>query len=320
MIKLYIVIPCYNEEEVLIETADRLIKKYNSLLKKEKISKESRICFVDDGSEDKTWNIIKKSVSDNSVFCGVKLSRNFGHQNALLAGLEYADKNNCDAVISLDADLQDDIDAIDKFIDKYNGGCEVVYGVRNSRKKDSFFKRITAQFFYKFMSFMGADMVYNHADYRLLGSKALKALFEFKEVNLFLRGLVPLVGFKSDTVSYERKERFAGKSKYPLRKMISFAFDGVSSFSIKPMRLIILLGLICFIVSLIVLLYALIVLCIGKTVSGWTSIFGSIWALGGLQMISIGIIGEYIGKVFLETKKRPKYIVEKYLKEDNFDE
>lgn len=320
MIKLYIVIPCYNEEEVLIETADRLIKKYNSLLKKEKISKESRICLVDDGSEDKTWNIIKKSVSDNSAFCGVKLSRNFGHQNALLAGLEYADKNNCDAVISLDADLQDDIDAIDKFIDKYNEGCEVVYGVRNSRKKDTFFKRITAQFFYKFMSFMGADMVYNHADYRLLGSKALKALFEFKEVNLFLRGLVPLVGFKSDTVSYERKERFAGKSKYPLKKMISFAFDGVSSFSIKPMRLIILLGLICFIVSLIVLLYALIVLCIGKTVSGWTSIFGSIWALGGLQMISIGIIGEYIGKVFLETKKRPKYIVEKYLKEDNFDE
>lgn len=247
------------------------------------------------------------------VFRAVKLSRNCGHQNALLAGLEFADKNNCDAVISMDADLQDDIDAIDKFIAKYNEGCEVVYGVRKSRRKDTFFKRFTAQTFYKFMSFMGADLVYNHADYRLLGKKALKALFEFKEVNLFLRGLVPLVGFKSDTVNYERKERFAGKSKYPLKKMLSFAFDGISSFSIKPMRMIIAVGVACFVVSIFVLLYALIVLLLGKTVSGWTSIFGSVWALGGLQMISIGIIGEYIGKTFLETKHRPKYIVEECL-------
>ena len=312
MIKLCIVIPCYNECEVLEETAKRLLQKTDCLIKDKLISDDSRVIFVDDGSKDNTWEIISKLHNENKLFSGCKLSRNRGHQNALLAGL-YLAKENFDAVISMDADLQDDINAIDDFIKEYNNGYEVVYGVRNKRKKDSFFKRVTAEGFYKFMSFMGAEVVFNHADYRLLGSKALNALFEFKEVNLFLRGLVPLVGFKSTKVYYERNERFAGESKYPLKKMLSFAFDGISSLSIKPIKMIIHLGIICFLISLAIIVYALVSYILGNTVSGWTSIMASIWGLGGLQLLAIGVIGEYVGKVFLETKRRPRFNIETYL-------
>ena len=311
--KLFIVIPCYNEGEVLFETAKRLKVKVGGMIESEKISKDSKIIFVDDGSKDNTWEIIEKLHNEDDLFSGCKLSRNRGHQNALLAGLSCA-KGECDAVISMDADLQDDIEVIDKFVEEYENGNEVVYGVRNNREKDSKFKKLTAEGFYKFMNFMGAEVVFNHADYRLLGSKALDGLFEFSEVNLFLRGLVPLVGFKSTNVYYERNERFAGESKYPLKKMLSFAFDGISSLSIKPIKMIIHLGLICFLVSIAILIYSLVVYFMGKTVSGWTSIVVSIWALGGLQMIAIGIIGEYIGKVFMETKRRQRYIIETYLK------
>ena len=309
---LYLVIPCYNEEEVLPETSKRLKEKFDDLISKEKISDSSRIVFVDDGSKDKTWSIIEQLHTTDPCFQGIKLSRNKGHQNALLAGLMTV-KNKCDAAISLDADLQDDINAIDLMIDEYNNGCEVVYGVRSSRKKDSFFKRTTAQGFYKFMRFMGVETVYNHADYRLMSNRALDALSEFPEVNLFLRGIVPLVGFKSASVTYERGERFAGKSKYPLKKMFSFAFEGITSMSVRPIRLICVLGLFLFFVSIGILIYSLVQHLIGNTVSGWTFLNMSIWALGGLQLLAIGIIGEYIGKIYLETKHRPKYIIDKYL-------
>ena len=309
---LYLVIPCYNEEEVLPETSKRLKEKFDDLISKEKISDSSRIVFVDDGSKDNTWSIIEQLHTSDPCFQGIKLSRNKGHQNALLAGLMTV-KNKCDAAISLDADLQDDINAIDLMIDEYNNGCEIVYGVRSSRKKDSFFKRTTAQGFYKFMRFMGVETVYNHADYRLMSSRALDALSEFPEVNLFLRGIVPLVGFKSTSVKYERGKRFAGKSKYPLKKMCSFAFEGITSMSVRPIRLICVLGLFLFFVSIGILIYSLVQHIIGNTVSGWTFLNMSIWALGGLQLLAIGIIGEYIGKIYLETKHRPKYIIDKYL-------
>ena len=309
---LYLVIPCYNEEEVLPETSKRLKEKFDELIKKEKISDTSRIVFIDDGSKDKTWSIIEQLHTTDPTYQGIKLSRNKGHQNALLAGLMTV-KDKCDAAISLDADLQDDINAIDLMIDEYNNGCEIVYGVRSSRKKDSFFKRTTAQGFYKFMRFMGVETVYNHADYRLMSNRALDALSEFPEVNLFLRGIVPLVGFKSASVTYERGERFAGKSKYPLKKMFSFAFEGITSMSVRPIRLICVLGLFLFFVSIGILVYSLVQHLIGNTVSGWTFLNMSIWALGGLQLLAIGIIGEYIGKIYLETKHRPKYIIDQYL-------
>lgn len=309
---LYLVIPCYNEEEVLPETAKRLKEKFDDFIAKEKISDSSRIVFVDDGSKDKTWNIIEELHAENKIFRGIKLSRNRGHQNALLAGLMTV-KDECDAAISLDADLQDDINAIDKMLDEYEKGYEVVYGVRSSRKKDSFFKRTTAQGFYKIMKVMGVETVYNHADYRLMSNRALDALSEFSEVNLFLRGIVPMVGFKSTSVTYERGERFAGKSKYPLKKMLSFAFEGITSMSVRPIRLICTLGLFLFFISIGILIYSLIRHFTGYTVSGWTFLNMSIWALGGLQLLAIGIIGEYIGKIYLETKQRPKYIVDKYL-------
>lgn len=309
---LYLVIPCYNEEEVLPETAKRLKEKFDDFIAKEKISDSSRIVFVDDGSKDKTWNIIEELHAENKIFRGIKLSRNRGHQNALLAGLMTV-KDECDAAISLDADLQDDINAIDKMLDEYEEGYEVVYGVRSSRKKDSFFKRTTAQGFYKLMKVMGVETVYNHADYRLMSNRALDALSEFSEVNLFLRGIVPMVGFKSTSVTYERGERFAGKSKYPLKKMLSFAFEGITSMSVRPIRLICTLGLFLFFISIGILIYSLIRHFTGYTVSGWTFLNMSIWALGGLQLLAIGIIGEYIGKIYLETKQRPKYIVDKYL-------
>ena len=309
---LYLVIPCYNEEAVLPETARQLLEKMNSMFKRGMISRESRIMFVNDGSKDKTWEIIEELHRSNPIYSGVKLSRNKGHQNALLAGLMTA-KEKADMTISLDADLQDDVDVIDKMVEKYYEGNDVVYGVRSARKTDTFFKKFTAQGFYKIMQAMGVEIVYNHADYRLMSRRAREGLARFKEVNLFLRGIVPLIGYRSDVVTYERHERFAGESKYPLKKMLAFATDGITSFSIKPIRLITTFGILIFGISLLMLLYSLIVHFMGKTVAGWTSMIISIWAIGGLQLLAIGVVGEYIGKIYLETKERPKYIIETVL-------
>ena len=317
--KLCLVIPCYNEEEVLPETSKRLKIKMAQLQKDGLISTDSRVIFVDDGSKDKTWDLIAALHQENPLFWGVKLSRNRGHQNALLAGLSVA-MDKADAVISMDADLQDDINAIDAFIEKYNAGAEVVYGVRSSRKKDSFFKKNTALAFYRLMSKLGADVVYNHADYRLLSNRALHSLFEFKEVNLFLRGIVPMIGYKTDVVYYERAERFAGESKYPLKKMLAFAFEGITSLSIRPIRMIITLGIVMLFVSIAMVIYFLVRHFIGYTVPGWTSLIVSIWAIGALQLISIGVIGEYIGKVYLETKERPRFIIETVMGDEASDE
>lgn len=311
---IYLVVPCYNEEEVLRETASRLKDKMQGLIRNKVISDKSRITFVDDGSKDKTWSIIEELNSNDKIFSGVKLSRNRGHQNALLAGLMTV-KGYCDAAISLDADLQDDINVIDKFIEKFNYGCDVVYGVRSERKTDTVFKRTTAQGFYKIMKALGVDIVYNHADYRLMSKRALDSLQDFKEVNLFLRGIVPLIGYKSDVVLYERNERFAGESKYPLKKMLSFAFEGITSFSVKPIRLILIVGILMFISSLAAILYFLIIWMAGKTVQGWTTVVASIWMLGGIQLLCLGVIGEYIGKIYIESKERPKYIIDKFINE-----
>ena len=313
--KLYLVIPCYNEEAVLPETAKRLKEKYDALISAGKISADSRIVFVNDGSKDKTWTLIEELHKADPVFRGICLSRNKGHQNALMAGLMTV-KDECDAAISMDADLQDDINAIDAMVDKYTEGYEVVYGVRSSRKKDSFFKRTTAQGFYKLMKAMGVETIYNHADYRLMSSRALNALSEFDEVNLFLRGIVPMVGFKSTEVTYERGVRFAGESKYPLKKMLAFATEGITSMSIKPIRMIATLGLLVFLASIGVLIYSIIRKFTGDTVPGWAFLAVSIWALGGVQLLAIGVIGEYIGKIYLETKHRPKYIISEYLNND----
>ncbi len=313
MPKVYFVIPCYNEEEVLEETMKRLRNKLDQLMADGKATPDSRMLFVDDGSKDRTWAIIEEKSQQDTLIGGVKLSRNRGHQNALLSGLMTAQQHGCDCVISLDADLQDDIEVIDEFIDKYMEGCEVVYGVRNSRKKDTFFKRTTAQGYYKFMKMLGVDIVYNHADYRLLGSKALEALSEYREVNLFLRGIVPLIGYRSDYVYYERQERFAGESKYPLKKMIRFAIDGITSFSVKPLKLISNLGIIMCVLSLIGFIYALVSYFMGVAQSGWASTICSIWFIGGLQMLCIGIVGSYVGKIYSEVKQRPRYRIEKEL-------
>ena len=312
---LYVVVPCYNEEEVLTETTKRLKKKLEDLIKNKKITEKSKVMYVNDGSKDKTWKMICDINQKEKLFTGISLSRNKGHQNALLAGLMTA-KEYADIVISMDADLQDDIDAMDEMIDKYYAGCEIVYGVRSSRKKDSFFKRFTAEGFYKFMSLMGVEVVFNHADYRLTSKKVLNNFSEFSEVNLFLRGMFPLVGYKSDIVYYERNERFAGESKYPLKKMLNFAWDGITSFSVKPIRLVLNIGIIIFALSLIMLIYCLIVKLLGKTVEGWTFIVGSIWLVSGIQMLSIGIIGEYVGKIYNETKRRPRYIISENLEEN----
>lgn len=313
---LYIVVPCYNEEEVLEETTKQLKNKMEKLIKDEKISKKSKVLYVNDGSKDRTWEIIKDINKKEKLFTGITLSRNRGHQNALLAGLMTA-KEYADVVISMDADLQDDINAIDEMIEKYtNEKCEIVYGVRNSRKKDTWFKKFTAQGFYKFMKFMGVDIVYNHADYRLTSKKVLEQLENYEEVNLFLRGLFPLIGYKSDIVYYERKERFAGESKYPLKKMLYFAWDGITSFSIKPIKFVMSIGLLIFLISIAILIYCIIVKIIGKTVEGWTFIVCSIWLVSGIQMFSIGLIGEYIGKVYNEVKHRPRYIISENLNEN----
>ena len=313
--KLYLVIPCYNEEEVLPETSKRLKEKYTALMSAGKIDADSKIVFVNDGSKDRTWEMICDLHKAAPVFRGICLSRNKGHQNALMAGLMTV-KSECDAAISMDADLQDDINAIDEMVDRYLEGYEVVYGVRSSRKKDTFFKRTTAQGFYKVMRAMGVETVYNHADYRLMSRRALEALSEFEEVNLFLRGIVPLVGFKSTQVTYERGERFAGESKYPLKKMLAFATEGITSMSVRPIRLITTLGFLVFLFSLGVLVYSIIRKFTGYTVPGWAFLAVSIWALGGVQLLAIGVIGEYIGKIYLETKHRPKFIVAEYLNDD----
>lgn len=312
--KLYMVIPCYNEEEVLPETSKRLREKINSLIEKGKIDKESRIVFVNDGSKDKTWEIIKTLHEEDSVFSGINLTRNRGHQNALLAGLmtvmDYADM-----AISMDADLQDDVDAIDEMIDKYLDGIDIVYGVRSSRAKDTFFKKATAEGFYKIMNSMGANTVFNHADYRLMSKRALEGLSRFQEVNLFLRGIVPMIGYPTDVVYYERGERFAGESKYPLGKMLSFAIEGITSLSTKPIRMITFLGFFIFLVSIGILIYSLVRHFMGATIVGWTTLMVSVWGIGGLILLSLGVVGEYIGKIYLETKARPRFIVEQFLDE-----
>ena len=309
---LYIVVPCYNEEAVLNETTKRLKIKLEYLIDKDIISKKSKVMYVNDGSKDNTWNMIKEIESKEKLFTGISLSRNKGHQNALVAGLLTA-KEYADVVISMDADLQDDIDAKDEMIRKYYNGGEIVYGVRSSRKKDSFFKKTTAEGFYKFMKLMGVDVVYNHADYRLTSKKILDNFKNFNEVNLFLRGIFPLIGYKSDIVYYERNERFAGESKYPLKKMLNFAWDGITSFSVKPLRIICSIGFIILFISIAIMIYSLIRKLTGNTVDGWTFLSISIWFIGGIQMISLGIIGEYIGKVYIEVKARPRYIIEESL-------
>lgn len=309
---LYVVVPCYNEQEVLDETTKRLTEKFNSLIESKAISSDSRIMYVNDGSKDKTWEMICIFNETNPYVCGVNLSRNRGHQNALLAGLMTA-KEYADIVISMDADLQDDINAIDEFIGEYNKGNDVVYGVRKRREKDTFFKRFTAEGFYKIMILMGVEVVFNHADYRLLSKRALNALENYQEVNLFLRGIVPLIGFKSSNVYYNRDERFAGESKYPLKKMLAFAMEGITSFTIKPIRFITFVGFSVFLISLCMLVYFLIIHFMGITVQGWTTLVISIWALGGLQLLAIGIVGEYVGKIYMEAKARPRFIIEKVL-------
>lgn len=315
LINAYIVLPCYNEEEVLHETCKQLLAVFGEMKRDNLISNSSRIVFVDDGSKDRTWEIIEELSDMHTEVRGIKLAHNVGHQNALYGGLMTV-KDICDCAISIDADLQDDIYAIPEMIKKFRDeDCEVVYGVRNKRDTDTFFKRSTALGFYKLMKTMGVNMVYNHADYRLMGQKALAALSEFEERNLFLRGMVPLIGYKSDCVYYDRKERFAGESKYPLKKMISFAFDGITSFSINPIRLISTIGVFACIIAVIMGIYAVVQKVMGHTDSGWSSIICSIWFIGGLQLLGTGLIGEYIGKMYKEVKRRPRYIVDKFIGE-----
>lgn len=312
MDKLWLVVPCYNEEAVLPETSKRLYKIMADLIINKKIDPASKIAFVNDGSKDNTWQLIEKYHSNIDMFVGINLSRNKGHQNALLAGLTVARKH-ADMVITLDADLQDDINVIPEFVDKYYEGNDIVYGVRNNRDTDTGFKRNTAQGFYKFMKLLGVEIVNNHADYRLMSKRAIDGLLEYKEVNVFLRGIVPQIGFPSTVVEYKRAERLAGESKYPLKKMLAFAFDGITSFSVKPLRISLFLGLISFFVAIGIFVYSIVQLILGNTVSGWTSITISIWALGGLQLLMLGIVGEYIGKIYLESKHRPKFIIEEVL-------
>lgn len=309
---LYIVVPCYNEEEMLPITAQALLRKLDSLKEQGRVSSKSRIMFIDDGSKDKTWEIIERLSKAAPEFVGIKLSRNRGHQNALLAGLMTA-KDRCDITISMDADLQDDVGAVDKFLDEYEKGAQIVYGVRSSREKDTAFKRNTARMYYRTLEHLGVEITYDHADYRLMSREALEGLSQFEEVNLFLRGLVPMVGYKNATVKYVRNEREKGESKYPLKKMLAFAIEGITSLSIKPIRFITFLGIFVFLVSIILLIRFFVIWCMGKAVAGWSTIVISIWAIGGLQLLSIGVIGEYIGKIYLESKKRPRYIIEKDL-------
>lgn len=310
---IYLVIPCYNEEAVLPETTKRLTELMTHLQEKGTITADSRIVLVDDGSKDRTWAMIEEYYhTQPQFFEGIHLSRNQGHQNALLAGMMTV-RDRCDAIISLDADLQDDVNAIVEMIEKFTEGYDIVYGVRSARKTDSAFKRMTAESFYKLMNMMGAEVVYNHADYRLMSRRALDGLSQFREVNLFLRGIVPMIGYPSAIVYYERAKRFAGESKYPLKKMLAFAMQGITSLSTKPIRMITSLGALIFVVSIAMIIYCLVRYFTGHTVAGWTSTTISVWAIGGLILFALGVIGEYIGKIYLETKQRPKYFVETYL-------
>lgn len=312
---LYIVVPCYNEEEVLPETSRRLKEKMEALVAAGTVNKGSRILFVNDGSRDRTWEIISALHAADPVFSGVDLTRNRGHQNALLAGL-MTTKDRCDMAISMDADLQDDVDAVDKMIEEYHAGCDIVYGVRSSRKKDTFFKRFTAEGFYRVMNLLGAETVFNHADYRLMSRRALEGLSQFKEANLFLRGMVPMIGYRSGTVEYERGERFAGESKYPLKKMLAFAMEGITSLSVKPLRMITGLGALIFLIAAVMLAYSVYRWAVGDTVLGWASLMCSVWAIGGLILLSLGVIGEYIGKIYLETKGRPRFLIREVLDDE----
>ena len=305
---LYIVIPCYNEQEVLPVTSGMFLKKINSLIEKGRVAPESRVVFVNDGSKDNTWNIIQDLAKSDEHFEGICLSRNRGHQNALLGGLMTV-KDRCDITISIDCDGQDDINAMDAMVDAYWDGCEVVYGVRSKRDTDTFFKRFTAEGFYKLMNWMGAQVVFNHADYRLMSGRVLNEFANFKEVNIFLRGMVPLVGFKSTSVYYERAERIAGESHYPLKKMLALAFDGITSLSVKPIRLITGFGALVSVISFIGVIWAVIQAILGSTVAGWASTTSIVCFMGGIQLLCLGVIGEYIGKIYLETKQRPRFII-----------
>lgn len=318
MDRLAIVVPCYNEEAVFPETAKRLTQVLQDLIKKGKIAENSFALFVNDGSKDKTWELIAAEYHQNPYVSGLKLAGNVGHQNALLAGLMTA-KEMADITVSIDADLQDDVNVIEEMVDRYHEGFDIVYGVRSERKTDTAFKKWTAQAFYKLMHAMGAKSVYNHADFRLMSKRAVEALSQYKERNLFLRGLVPLIGYNTTTVYYKRSERFAGESKYPLKKMLSFAFDGITSFSIRPITLIAMLGLIIILLSIGAAIYTLISFCLGHAAPGWASIMLSIWFLGGVQLLSIGLIGQYIGKVYIEVKERPRYNIETVLTHNTTD-
>ena len=312
MKRLMIVVPCFNEQEVLYDTAKQLTEVIENLIRKGKITQNSGILFVNDGSRDKTWKLIAKANKTNKYVYGLNLAANVGHQNALLAGLNTV-KGICDIAISIDADLQDDINVIEQMVDKYYEGAEIVYGVRNDRKSDSFFKRFTAQAFYKFMSLMGVDTVYNHADFRLMSQPALNELSAYGERNLFLRGIVPQIGYKTDSVYYARKPRTAGESKYSLKKMLSFALDGITSFSIKPIKLVAALGAVIILCTAVAFIYTLISYFSGDTAAGWSSLMISIWFLGGVQLFSIGIVGQYVGKTYIETKQRPRYNIKEFL-------
>lgn len=309
---LYIVVPCYNEEEVLPETAKRLKAKLEQLMAAGKAGPKSRVLFVNDGSKDRTWEIICQLHAQSPLLCGVDLSRNRGHQNALLAGLMTA-RDKADAVISMDADLQDDVDAVDAMVDKFLQGVDIVYGVRSSRNRDSFFKRTTAEAFYRLMDAMGAETVFNHADYRLMSRRALDGLAQFQEVNLFLRGIVPMIGYRTDVVEYQRGERFAGQSKYPLKKMLAFALEGITSLSVRPLRLITALGFLVFLASLVMIAYNVARWIGGNTITGWASLACSIWLIGGLILLALGVIGEYVGKLYLESKHRPRFLIRQVL-------
>lgn len=310
---LYIVIPCYNEQSVLRETEKRLSAKIAQMTENGLISDKSRIVFVDDGSTDDTWGLIKEMYEKHNHVTGIRSSRNRGHQNTLLEGLMTV-RDDCDITISMDADLQDDIEVLDDFVKQYYAGCEIVYGVRSDRKTDTWFKRTSAQMFYRLLRLLGVNVVYNHADYRLMSRRALEELSGFGEVNLFLRGMVPLIGLKTGVVRYERNRRFAGESKYPLKKMIAFALDGITSFSIRPIRIITWTGVLLFGISVCLLAYFFAGYLMGKTIRGWASLVISIWGISGLQLLALGVIGEYVGKMYMETKGRPRYIVEEYLK------
>lgn len=309
---LYLVVPCYNEEEVLQDTAAQLKEKYDALMEAEKIDRQSKILFVNDGSRDRTWMMIQTLFKENPVFCGISLSRNRGHQNALLAGLMTA-KEKADVVISIDADLQQDIHAIDEMLEKYEGGCDVVYGVRNARNTDGWLKKMTALSFYKLMKCMGCEVLTNHADYRLMSRRVIESLSEYEEVNLFLRGLIPIIGYPSDMVYFDVKERQAGTSKYTVKKMLSFAVDGITSFSIRPIQFITLLGFLMLFVSIIMIGTTIFDYYTGRTVAGWASSYCSTWFIGSVQLLSLGIVGEYVGKLYLEAKHRPRYHIEAFL-------